>query len=205
MRNPGAAYLSAGVHGDECAPTWALLQWAEENSQRLSGRAITILPCLNPVGLEENTRFDGDGIDLNRHFQNREIPVIAAWQEYLEGRRFDVALHLHEDYDATGIYLYEVARREPRGEGILAACESVIPRETAETVDGSAFENGLLRQDRDLDEVIENDLEGGWPEALYVYLQHETDSYTFETPSEEGLEKRIEAHRRCLRCLVEGS
>jgi len=198
-------YLSAGVHGDECAPVWGLLQWAEHWSEREgSDLSLTIFPCLNPVGLLENSRKTEAGIDLNRHFQDRELPLIRAWQDYLAGRRYRMGLNLHEDYDATGIYLYEVARQEPRGEAILAACEGIIPRETAETVDGSQFENGLLRHERDIGEVIRNDLAGGWPEALYLYLHHVMNSYTFETPSEWSLETRVAAHVRCLERAVEG-
>ncbi len=193
-----SGYVSTGVHGDECAPPWALLLWAEANASRLGEIPFTILPCLNPVGIVENTRNTGDGVDLNRNFQNREIPLIRAWQEFLKNRHFETALNLHEDYDATGIYLYEVAKENPRGEDVLLACESLIGRETAETVDGSAFENGLLSHDDNITDVIENDLEGAWPEALYLFLHHATDSYTFETPSEFALEQRIEAHIRCL-------
>ncbi|MDF1852134.1 MAG: M14 family metallocarboxypeptidase [Verrucomicrobiales bacterium] len=198
--SPHQTYISAGVHGDECAPIWALLGWAEAGGTEVDTNFV-LIPCFNPVGIVENTRTNGKGVDLNRHFQNREIPLIEAWQDYLGDRRFDVALNLHEDYDAKGIYLYEVARENPVGEEILAACEGVIPRETAEMVDGSAFQNGLLSHDEDVSEVIENDLEGGWPEALYLYVHHVMNSYTFETPSEFDLERRIAAHRRCLETL----
>lgn len=200
LENSRQAYLSAGVHGDECAPVWALLQWAEAGGTEM-GANLVLVPCFNPVGIIENTRINGEGIDLNRHFQNRELDLIRTWQDYLEGRRFEVALNLHEDYDAGGIYLYEVARENPRGEAILAACESLLPRETSETVDGSPFENGLLSHDEDVTDVIENDLEGGWPEALYLYVYHAVNSYTFETPSEFSLDQRIAAHRRCLETL----
>ena len=194
------SYVSAGVHGDECAPIWALLEWAEGGGMD-TDVSFVVLPCFNPVGIIENTRNNGSGIDLNRHFQNRDLALIREWQDYLTDRRFDVALNLHEDYDALGIYLYEVARESPRGEEILAVCEAIIPREMAETVDGSAFENGLLSHGDDVSDVIENDLEGGWPEALYLYVHHATNSYTFETPSEFGVETRIAAHRRCLETL----
>lgn len=195
------AYVSAGVHGDECAPIWALLNWAESGGTEIDANLV-LVPCFNPVGIRDNTRTNGDGLDLNRHFQNREIPLIESWQDYLEGRRFDVALNLHEDYDAQGIYLYEVARENPNGEQVLTACEELIPREMAETVDGSSFRNGLLSHDEDVSEVIENDLNGGWPEALYLYVHHATNAYTFETPSECALETRIAAHRRCLETLL---
>ncbi|NRB73141.1 MAG: M14 family metallocarboxypeptidase [Verrucomicrobiales bacterium] len=200
----GGSYLSAGVHGDECAPVWGLLDWAKEKLSELDDKPVVIFPCLNPYGLIENTRRDGNGIDLNRHFQDPSVPLIAAWQEFLEGRRFDVAVNLHEDYDAGGIYLYELARSESPGHRLLAACEDLISRETAAVVDGSDFENGLLRREASEEEmrrVVEEDLDG-WPEAIYLYLECAKDSFTFETPSEMDLDTRIATHRRFLEAVI---
>lgn len=197
----GGIYVSAGVHGDECAPPWALLEWAESHAKELGQFPFLIFPCLNPQGIAENTRVDGGGIDLNRNFQNAEIPIIAAWQNFLAERKFRVAVNLHEDYDATGTYLYELARSHSIGHRLLSACEKWIARETVAEVDGSEFDNGLLCREVDenvLRQVVEEDLEGGWPEAIWLYLDHTEDSFTFETPSELELSRRIAAHREFL-------
>lgn len=201
----GGYYLSAGVHGDECAPVWGLLEWAEAHLANMKSSPVVIFPCLNPYGLIKNTRQDRHGIDLNRYFQDSRIPLIAKWQEFLSGRCFDVAINLHEDYDAAGIYLYELASSAPQGDSYLAACEEIIPRETAEVVDGSDFENGLLRREtseEEMQRIAEEELDG-WPEAIYLYLNHVKDSFTFETPSERDLEKRIATHRRFLEAVME--
>tara|TARA_R110002096_G_scaffold46589_2_gene124288 strand:+ start:475 stop:1248 length:774 start_codon:yes stop_codon:yes gene_type:complete len=202
----GGVYLSAGVHGDECAPVWALLEWAENRGRELSetGRPFTVMPCLNPYGLVENTRKDHRGVDLNRSFHDTGVPMIAAWQKFLEGTCFDVAVNLHEDYDVGGIYLYELARSASIGDHLLSACEGIIPRETAADVDGSDFENGLMQREIDEAEmrrVVGEDLDG-WPEAIWLFLDHATDAFTFETPSEMALEHRIKAHRSFLDAVV---
>ena len=197
----GGLYLSTGVHGDECAPPWALLRWAESDPTILTEVPIFAIPCFNPLGLLENTRRDEAGVDLNRNFQNPELPLIAKWQEFLVGRRFRMSLHLHEDYDATGIYLYEIARKGSLGDSFLSACEELIPRETYASVDGSELENGLLHHNPEADDlhrIVEEDLDGGMPEAIYLYLHHTQNSFTFETPSEFDLTRRIAAHQRFL-------
>lgn len=199
----GGLYVSAGVHGDECAPVWGLLRWCESR-QCPADRPVTLFPCLNPYGLVENTRRDHLGVDMNRAFQHQTHPVVGAWMQFLQGRRFDVAVNLHEDYDATGIYLYELARSGAPGEELMKVCESVIPRETSVMVDGNEFENGILRRfsgEDDLRRVVESELEGGWPEAIWLYLYHAETAFTFETPSEMDLERRVEAHRRFLMAL----
>jgi len=191
---PDGIYLSAGVHGDECAPVWGLLHWAESDPAILRTRPVVIFPCLNPYGLVENTRRDHRGTDLNRCFENLECPLVHAWTAFLDGRRFALSLNLHEDYDAGGIYLYELARDESRGDELLTACESIIPREMAGTVDGSDFHRGLLTRSGDLEKVVEEDLGGGYPEAILLFLRYCRDSYTFETPSEHELARRVRAH-----------
>lgn len=199
----GGVYISAGVHGDECAPNWALLDWAETlgTSELLGDRPLVILPCLNPHGLVENTRLDPHGVDLNRNFQNADLPLIKAWQEFLRGRRFEIAINLHEDYDSDGIYLYELSHSKSIGDRLLSACEALIPRETTNEIDGTEMVHGLLKRTGDIEQIAEKEL-GGWPESVWLHLKHATDAFTFETPSEMDLDKRIKAHRRFIEAAI---
>ncbi|MDF1816618.1 MAG: M14 family metallocarboxypeptidase [Verrucomicrobiales bacterium] len=204
--NPGpACYLSAGVHGDECAPVWALLHWAEANRDVLAKDPFLIFPCLNPHGFINNIRIDGSGIDLNRGFQNRSIPVISAWQEKVSQKKFRQVLNLHEDYDSRGIYLYEIAKNPYLGRKILNDCSSIIACDPDPEIDGQRFENGLcFHPGENIREVVENDLEGGFPEAIYLYLFHTETALTFETPSEMGITDRIAAQKRAIESFVAG-
>ncbi len=200
----GGIYLSAGVHGDECAPIWALLNWANaiESNSSLHSRPLVILPCLNPHGLVENTRLDSCGTDLNRNFQNADLPLIGEWQRFLQGRRFDLALNLHEDYDATGIYLYELSRKQSIGDNLLRICEEIIPRETANQIDGANMVNGLLERTDDIEHIANEELEG-WPESIWLYLRHSSDACTFETPSEMDLDRRIKTHQQFIEAAIQ--
>lgn len=195
---PGGLYLSAGVHGDECAPVWALLDWMASHPPVLRDRPVILFPCLNPAGFRANTRSDGFGTDLNRSFADRRHPVIGAWQDSISGRRFDLAVNLHEDYDANGIYLYELTRDDSVGDGLLSACEGILPRETSPLIDGSEFERGLLVRTGDIEQVVAEQLGGGYPEAILLFLGYAESSFTFETPSERDLSLRIAAHRAFL-------
>ncbi len=80
------------------------------NESLLSRFAFTIFPCNNPTGWERDTRENADGIDLNRTFNVRKPPAEAAIiSSALQGNCFDLIFEMHEDIDAPGLYLYEIA------------------------------------------------------------------------------------------------
>ncbi len=202
----GGLYISAGIHGDEPAATEGLIQWAEARMPALArGRRtlpLLILPCLNPWGLVNNRRTNAQDEDLNRIFDRDNVTPIGQIKKLLFQRRFDLALHLHEDYDARGTYLYEIHRRAPDwGPELLVHCQAALPIENRRVVEGRNFKKGVLLRRRDLDLPF-------CPEALPLYHHHTPHVITFETPSEFSLARRVRAHvllvEECVRRLRSG-
>lgn len=193
-------YLSAGIHGDEPAGVLGLLGWVEENVGTLDGMDVVIFPCLNPWGVAQNCRLDDMGRDLNRSFADAGASPIREWRQFVEGRRFDVAAMLHEDYDAQGSYLYELTRRGCRdGDRLLARVDPVMPRHVG-LADGRSLKNGIMRRTRGIREIAEKI--DGVAEAIHLYIEHARVSLTFETPSEFSLFRRVEAQMRFLDGVV---
>ncbi len=201
LHNPGVSgprfYFSAGVHGDEPAAVSALLEWAEENPALLRRLPVAVFPIFNPAGLALNTRADHRHIDLNRRFHDASHPHIKAWWRATEQMQFRMAVCLHEDYDAQGIYCYELNRTEGGSvaEGMLGAAAQCIPRDPRRSIDGRAARGGLIRRRR-VPEVP------GMPEAIALYMHHTDVSLTFETPSEFSLLDRIAAQRAFIGACV---
>ena len=195
----GGLYLSAGIHGDESASTEGLLAWAQRSQAQLRHLPVLVFPCLNPWGLVMNRRSDAGGNDVNRLFHSDQHPTVAAVRETAGPHTFDSAMLLHEDYDAQGVYLYELSKRASVGESILSAAGAVLPKDPRPRVDGRRARDGILRPRLSLSRFAEI----GHPEALWLHLRGCARSITFETPSEASLEKRVEAHAVAVARMVE--
>jgi len=194
-RTPGPRpriYLSAGIHGDEPAPPLALLRLLERGF--FDQRAVWfICPMLNPTGFYHHTRENAGGFDLNRDYRLAKSAEIRAHIRWLEAQpSFDLGLCLHEDWEATGTYLYELnpGGRISFAEPIITAIARKHPIDLALTIDGRPAQGGIIRPDGD---PATREL---WPEAIYLRAHHTSLNYTIETPSGHPLEERIAA--QCL-------
>lgn len=186
--------ISAGIHGDEPAgveAAWHLLahppRWARPFH-------LVLFPCLNPSGYELHTRANARGTDLNRMFREENPPPeVAAYLRVLAGRRFDLALALHEDSDGRGFYLYELCPRGREfGHHILQRIrrDRILPIDPRPRIENRRNRGGLIVR---WPERYRPERRKRWPEAFYVYRNHACHSFTTETPSAYPLAVRIRA------------
>lgn len=64
-------FILAAIHGDEKAGiplVRRLATYLQQNPQLLQGRKVVLLPVANPDGVAHNTRYNANGVDLNRNF-----------------------------------------------------------------------------------------------------------------------------------------
>ncbi len=199
---PGAGpYLSAGMHGDEPAGAMAALEL-------LRGGAFdegpwALCPALNPTGLAAGTRDNAEGIDLNRDYLARRSAEVRTHAAWLEARPCPVLfLSLHEDWESSGFYFYEInlgEDRPERAESILAAVAPWLPRETAGRIDDHE-----VREAGWIYHAAEADLPDLWPEAIFLAKLGCPLSFTFETPSAAALADRVSAHIAAVEAAVGG-
>ncbi len=192
--SPAGLYVSAGVHGDEAAPPWGVWEWFERHHARLAVHPVFIVPCFNPIGLVLNTRTDHFNEDLNRQFHRDDHPIVSAWRSLVARKKFQLALCLHEDYDAQGLYAYELSpSRAPRlGDHLLEHASAIIPRDPRPQIEGRPAVNGLIRRTRRPRGLP------GTPEAVALLEAGVPHTLTFETPSEYSLHDRVRCHAAFL-------
>ncbi len=193
-------YLSAGIHGDEPAGPLAMLDLIERDELPRDAW-FWCCPCLNPTGFPRNTRESEEGIDLNRDYRqlrSAEVQRHVAWLEHLP--LFDLTLCLHEDWEASGFYVYEVNpdHHPSLAEAMVEAVRGICPIDLAAEIDGREASGGIIRPN------IDPALRSEWPEALYL-INHKTRlSYTVEAPSDFELSTRVAALAAGVKAAISG-
>ena len=211
--------LSAGIHGEEPAGVYDLLEFINRNiTKYLAHFSFLILPCLNPYGFTRGVRFGSGAADLNRAFGNGDgSPEVAAVKDLL--RKFPgpyrLAIDLHEtdtcmprgkdlsvENIPAGFYLYETTPngRPVLGPAILEALRtSGYPISKRRSIYGAQCRNGLIAS-----------IPPGNPEyptlpefnsTLDWYLLKNSYTHHFiatETPTVWPLQRRIAAQKKAL-------
>jgi predicted deacylase len=191
-------YFSAGIHGDEPATSLALLSLIETGD--FDGRATWFLcPLLNPDGLARGTRENAAGTDLNRDYRSPVSTEVLAHIAWLRSQpNFDIALCVHEDWESTGFYLYELNpdKRASAAKPMITAAARVCPIDMSPVIEGREARGGIIRP------ILNPQEREKWPESIYLQVHHTRLSYTIETPSSLPIDQRVTAHVAAIRAAI---
>lgn len=191
-------YISAGIHGDEPAGLLAVLRLLESNEWP-TDTAIWLCPCLNPTGFPRNTRENDQGIDLNRDYRSPSSPEIVAHTRWLDQQPFfDLGVHLHEDWESKGFYLYELnpKRITAKSRAIVEAVEQVCPVDHSDEIEGLPADHGIIHP------TVKPHERKEWPEAFFMVQSKTSISYTVEAPSDFPLPMRVAALQTAVNTLL---
>lgn len=196
---PLRLYISAGIHGDEPASSYAARELLRHTDQ-FSGIEVFLFPLLNPAGMARGSRENAHDIDLNRDYHNPASAEISGHLAVLRDLPpCHAYLHLHEDWEAQGAYLYALRRDDiPNAtDTLLAAMAEHLPIEQATLIDDFEAEGGVIARPYPLPPRDD------WPEPYYFEDLHGTyHGYTLETPSSLVLPRRIAAHVSAAHALA---
>ena len=191
---PRNVLITAGIHGDEPSGPEAILRFLERGNWNLRFN-FTVFPCLNPTGYVQNTRENLEGKDINRTFGGDDVKEANLVKRLLQGMRFDVYVDLHEDYDASGFYIYEGKKdKNWMGHRIIQKVRKLgaIDEETDEI--DIPIGPGHLQADP------------GWDNrgiVSYAYTHHSDHVLIFETPSTHPMDERISMHLTALEAVLD--
>ncbi|MGZ3657629.1 MAG: DUF2817 domain-containing protein [Bdellovibrionota bacterium] len=91
-KSPKKILVFALIHGDEFPSGSVARSWMERLTKVEPRNAWRIVPILNPDGVKNKTRYNANGVDLNRNFptQNWEKEALEYWEKKMkkDKRRF---------------------------------------------------------------------------------------------------------------------
>ncbi|MCY3550877.1 MAG: M14 family metallocarboxypeptidase [Candidatus Poribacteria bacterium] len=189
---PCPVLITGGMHGDEPAGVEAVLQFLErDNTTLLKNSSFLVIPCINPYGYVHNTRETLDGIDINRAFETDDVAEVAILKKALGQTQFSLAIDFHEDYDATGFYLYEGKRDEKYiGPRLATTAKTIGPLDPDDPGEDAP----------DLAEGVYKVATSWGTQGLTPYLLHFHSEHVIisETPTVWQLEQRVALHLTIL-------
>ena len=115
----------------------------------------------------------------------------------------ELFLSLHEDWETSGFYFYEInlgRDRPERARAILEAVKEHLPIEPERLLD-----DHIVREPGWIHHAAEADLPSHWPEAIFMAKIGCPISFTFETPSSVMLDARVAAHMAGVRAVLDGT
>ncbi len=105
----------ACMHGDETSWLYWLLRFIETSRSYIDGAMITVVPCANQYWYEHTSRYDADGTDLNRIWDDMNdstLPFVVFWREYIMSKKPTFIVTLHEDDEQKEHYAYAFVNKE---------------------------------------------------------------------------------------------
>jgi murein peptide amidase A len=142
----------AGIHGDEQAGSYALLELARtlvRNPALAEGYHLYLYPVCNPRGFDARTRCSPSGKDLNREFWKNSLePEVQLLENEILAHTFHGLVSFHADDTSHGLYGFVRGTVLARSllEPALASAEKYLDRNRDHVIDGFPSENGIISQ-----------------------------------------------------------
>lgn len=199
--------IAAGVHGDEPAGPWALLELVESGSLD-PAFGYRVWPCTNPTGYAAGTRASADGSDINRSFgRGGGSPEARAILIANRNRKFALSLDLHEDCDATGFYCYEYGGGTIGRRAIAALDAAGLPVDPLEATFATAgpLDDAHCSRERGritADHFAEAAVLGELSYSLAIARHAARYALTFESPTQASWESRVTTHVAAVHAAI---
>ena len=186
-KKPSAAVcFSAGIHGDEIAGSFAVLEFIKKhNFSNFKNIKIILIPVANPTGFDKCKRCNYLNKDLNGLFCKKVLSGENKLIYFSIKNSKIIFFHaLHEDVDEKSFYLYNFEKKQEQiYRDIIKEAKQYFPINTAEKIYNDSALNGMIinRKDGSFEDRMFRD---GVPYSMCT-----------ETPGKQPLKKRVELNR----------
>ena len=113
---PVTVAFSAGIHGDEIAGPWAILDFLKQYDRRdYPGIRIVLFPVASPTAFDKEKRYNYLDKELNLSFLGKRPPRECRILQKAMKREKPFFFHaLHEDMRSNSFYLFNFERKKEK-------------------------------------------------------------------------------------------
>jgi predicted deacylase len=203
-QNKKTICFCSGIHGDEIAPSLAILNFIKAfDFSRLKDINLIFIPIANPTGFEFKNRKNYQNIDINRHFSDKRL-VGENKIIYVYLKRYKIYFFgaLHEDLEEENFYMYCFEKKEEKiyREIVKLAKKYFSIKEGGvsvnnKDVEGHASKNGIISN------ITTND------GSIEYRLAHEGVLFSMctETPGRKELAIRVRFNEEIIEKVIESA
>lgn len=199
--------ISGGVHGDEPAGVFAVLEFLESHASDYSDSyRFLAYPCMNPSGFELGTEKNARGLDVNHAFTKRSsMQEVRFVRDHLKklGIEFLFTVDMHEAFPHDKFFMWEICpdRSLRVGHEVVRKVEQIAPIwDKKRMLHGDINSGGVIFYPEGARSKVYSE-----PTTFeqYLELNHTSQAMTFETSTGWDLELRIKVHIRALRAALD--
>lgn len=186
--------FSAGMHGDENAGPWTVIEFLKKVSpNKTKNLKIIIIPVASPSAFDKYTRFNYLGRELNRAFDGKRL-VNEKKHLYNAVKDEDIFFFhaLHEDKEQDGFYIYNFERKKEKiYRDILEMAPKYFPVNTGKIIDSNPALEGLITNKHD----------GSFEDR--IFCDGARYSMCTETPRKKSFTKRVKLTLEIMNKVVD--
>jgi predicted deacylase len=187
--------ITAGCHGNEPAPIYAMLNFLSKNP-KIKDKRLVIVPCISPFGFCTNVDRNINSVDINGNFFSKRVEKETQLLKNLV-RKYSPSfvLNLHEDPDEKMFFLYLDGHKK----GDLNKSKALnLTKEISKTM--KFYKKKKIHSDYVLEGIIENPKEG---KTFEDYLrQAGIPNFCTETPGLYPIKDRIEVNEKIINFVI---
>lgn len=182
--------ITAGCHGNEPAPVYALLNLLKR--KKMERKRIVIIPCIVPYGFCVDSDKNKNGVDINRNFfskrSEKETRMIKRLVRKYKPR---FVVNMHEDPDEKMFYIYlEGKEYRKKANKIISVVGKIIP----------CYKRKKIHNDQVINGIIEaGEVNGSFEDYLTTL---EIPNICTETPGLIPFKKRIKINEKILNVIL---
>lgn len=192
----------AGLHGNEEGGPFGVLEFLKSDFHVPKNKRVIFIPLANPEGFKNGTRENGDDIDINRHFLDKELKdeCKCVW-DAIKDENIELLHTLHEDPTFRSFYCYYTHNKDI-AEDLKTLAKKYFDIYNKSHKPPTEEDWNILYGDRIFDGLIPLPHEVTGTLEDKMLLEKRVPYITTESPGKAKLKDRAEFNKNAIKMVI---